>query len=519
MSYNFISRADYPIVITAAGKVRGYVQDDIFCFRGIPYAQAERFMPPHGVEPWEGVRNARTNGYVCPPNNASLVPSERNITTAFRYWPDNENCLNLNLWTPSISENAKKPVMVFCHGGGFAAGSAVELETYEAANLSKNGDVVVVMFNHRLNFFGYLNLSSFGERYKTSGTVGLQDMVAVLDWVQANIQAFGGDPGNVTIFGQSGGGGKVQCLMQMPSAQGKFHKAIIQSGAHANSLGQTLTTEVAAALGERVVKELGLTRDTVQKIETIERRKIEAAYFVASKQIMEEFHIAPGFGKGLFFTPAPDDCFLGFPLSVGFCEGSRNIPVIVGSCIAEWGTRINFSCGAETPDVEKMERLKQAFGEEHVDALVEAFRKAYPGKDIIDLYLMDHQFRDASLDLLNMRSSDPQAAPIYSFVLAYDFPLNGGFPAWHCAELPMIFGTTDRVPAMHCEGALELERKIQAAWAGFAHTGVPGCRDLPEWKPYTQETKETMIFDQQCIMASDYDRELVELVGKYRITR
>lgn len=517
MSYNFISRNDYPVVTTTAGKLRGYVLDDIFCFRGVPYAKAERFMPPHAVEPWEGVRNARTNGYVCPPDNAALVPSERNITTVFRYWPDNEDCLNLNLWTPSLSADAKKPVMVFCHGGGFVAGSAVELETYEAASLSKNGDVVVVMFNHRLNFFGYLNLSSFGSRYKTSGTVGLQDMVAVLDWVQANIAAFGGDPDNVTIFGQSGGGGKVQCLLQMPSAQGKFHKAIIQSGAHANSMGQVLTTEVARALGEGVVEELGLTQETVQEIETMPRRKIEAAYQAASLRVMEKFHIAPGFGRGLYFTPAPDECFPGFPLAVGFSKGSQNVPIMIGSCLAEWGTRINFACGAETPEAEKRELLEKAFGKDHVDALVDAYRKAYPGKDLIDLYLMDHQFRGASLELLNLRSSDPQAAPVYSFMLAFDFPLNGGYPAWHCAELPMIFGTTDRVPTMHCQGALELERKMQSAWAAFAHTGVPGCEGLPQWKPYTQETKETMVFDTECAMASDYDSELVKLVEQYRV--
>ena len=517
MPYNFISRADYPIATTTAGKLRGYVQDDIFCFRGIPYAKAERFMPPQAVEPWAGIRNARTNGYVCPPDNATLVPSERNITAAFRFWPDNEDCLNLNLWTPSLSADAKKPVMVFCHGGGFVDGSAVQLEAYEASSLAKNGDVVVVMFNHRLNFFGYLNLSSFGDRYKTSGTVGLQDMVAVLDWVQANITAFGGDPHNVTIFGQSGGGEKVQCLMQMPSAQGKFHKAIIQSGAHASTPEHTLTVKTAVALGERVVEELGLHRDTVREIETMPRRKIEQAYHAASQQILEEFHLAPTMNRGLYLSPAPDACFPGFPLSVGLSAGSRGIPIIIGSCLAEWGTRINFSCGAETPEDEKRELLKQAFGESHVDTLVDAYHRAYPGKDLIGLYLMDHQFRSASLDLLNMRSADPQAAPAYSYMLSFDFPLNGGFPAWHGAELPMVFGTTSCVPAMHCEGALALERKMQSAWANFAHTGVPGCAELPQWNPYTQTSKETILLDTACAMASDYDSELVKLVGEYRI--
>lgn len=519
MAYNFISREDYPVVATEAGLVRGYVLDDIFTFRGIPYAEAERFMPPHPVTPWEGVKNTRTNGYICPSNNSAYIPSERNITTVFRYWPDNENCLNLNLWTPSLEKGAKKPVMVFCHGGGFVGGSAVELETYEAANLSKNGDVVVVIFNHRLNFLGYLNLSAFGERYRTSGTVGLQDMDAVLDWVQANITNFGGDPGNVTIFGQSGGGGKVQCLLQMPSAQGKFHKAIIQSGAAGDAAGQSLTTEMAQAVGTHVAENLGLDQNNIQKIETMERRKIEAAYMQASRQVAEEFQVVNNDGRGLFFAPAPDDCFKGFPSDVGFWEGNENVPILAGTCIAEWGTRIGFGYGAETPEEKKMELLKKAFGEDHVEAMVEAYREAYPGKDLIDLYLMDHGFRSATIGLLDKRASNPQAAPIYSYMLAYDFPLNGGFPAWHCAELPMIFGTTDKVPTMHCEGALALANKVQASWAAFAHTGVPGSEGMPKWEPYTAETQKTMVLDETCRMAADFDRKLVEMVQKYRITK
>lgn len=519
MAYNFISREDYPIAETKSGKLRGYVLDDVFIFRGIPYAKAERFMPPHAVEPWEGVRNARSNGYVCPPDNAALAPNERMITTGLRFWPDNEDCLNLNLWTPTLDKNAKKPVMVFCHGGGFSYGSAVELVSYEPASLSKNGDVVVVMFNHRLNFLGYLNLSSFGERYRTSGTVGIQDMVAVLDWVQANITEFGGDPDNVTIFGQSGGGGKVQALMQTPAAQGKFHKAIIQSGATSNSEGQSITNAMAVELGSLVAQELGLTQETIGEIETMERRKIEQAFYAADAKIIEKYGIKSALGPHLFLTPAPDDYFPGFPLDMGFIPEAKQVPVMIGTCIAEWGTRIDYGCGEDMPEEKKLELLAKAFGAEHVDEITAEFRKAYPGKDLISLYLMDDQFRRPTLEILNMRSSDPEAAPIYSYMLAYDFPLNGGYPAWHCAELPMIFGTTDTIPTMHCEGALELGDKVQAAWASFAHTGDPKCAKLPQWAPFTQAAKGTMILDADCHMASDHDSKLVEMVQKYRIAK
>lgn len=516
MAYNFISREDYPIAETKSGKLRGYVLDDVFTFRGILYAKAARFMPPHEVEPWEGVRNARTNGHVCPPDNAALAPNERMITTGLRFWPDNEDCLNLNLWTPTMDKNAKKPVMVFCHGGGFSFGSAMELESYDPSALSKNGDVVVVMFNHRLNFLGYLNLSAFGDRYQTSGTVGIQDMVAVLDWVQANIAAFGGDPENVTIFGQSGGGGKVQALMQTPSAQGKFHKAIIQSGACSNFVGQYITNEMAVDLGKQVAQELGLTQETICQIETMERRVVENAYYAAAGKIAEKYGMATTLGMSLFLAPAPDDYFPGFPMHVGFLPKAKNTPILIGTCIAEWGTRINYSCGEDMPEEKKMALLADAFGAEHVDEMVAEFRKAYPGKDLISLYLMDDQFRTPALEILNARSSDPEAAPIYTYMLAFDFPLNGGFPAWHCAEIPMVFGSTERIPTMHCEGALELSKKMLSAWAAFAHTGVPQGENLPQWTPFTQDTKETMILDADCHMAPDHDSRLVPMVRKYR---
>lgn len=516
MAYNFISREDYPIAETQSGKLRGYVLDDVFTFRGIPYAKAERFMPPQPVEPWEGVRNARTNGYVCPPDNAALTPNERMITTGLRFWPDNEDCLNLNLWTPTMDKNAKKPVMVFCHGGGFAFGSAMELDSYDPSSLSKNGDVVVVMFNHRLNFLGFLNLSAFGERYETSGTVGIQDMVAVLNWVQDNIAAFGGDPENVTIFGQSGGGGKVQALMQTPSAQGKFHKAIIQSGACANAQNQYITHEMAVDLGRQVAEELGLTQETIGEIEIMERRTIEKAYYAAAAKIADKYKMAHSLGMHLFLAPAPDDYFPGFPMHVGFLTEAKKTPVLIGTCIAEWGTRINYSCGTDMPEEKKMALLAEAFGEEHVAPMVAEFRKAYPGKDLISLYLMDDQFRRSALEILNTRSSDPEAASIFSYILAYDFPLNGGFPAWHCAEIPMVFGTTERIPTMHDSGVLELSKKMQAAWASFAYTGVPASADIPKWEPFTQDTKQTMILDAKCHMASDHDSRLVEMVQKYR---
>ena len=224
------------IVETSAGKVRGYVRNGIFTFKGIPYAGTTagdaRFLPPAPVTPWTQVRASMSYGPVCPQPVRGGWASDR---LAFLFdWDDGhpgEDCLRLNVWTPIADDRSKRPVMVWLHGGGYEAGSSQELPSYDGENLSRRGDVVVVSVNHRLNVFGYLNMAAIGgEKYARSVNVGMLDIVAALHWVRDNVGRFGGDPANVTIFGQSGGGAKVSTLMAMPAAKGLFHKAIVQSG-------------------------------------------------------------------------------------------------------------------------------------------------------------------------------------------------------------------------------------------------------------------------------------------------
>ena len=210
------------------GLLQGYLLDGTYIFKGIPYAKAERFQMPRGVESWQGVLDATTFGYVCPLLKQEVPSGE--LIVPHRYWLYGEECQNLNIWTQSIDSKAKKPVIVWFHGGGFFAGSAIEHICYEGENMSKFGDVVVVSVNHRLNVLGYLDLAPFSEKYKNSGNVGNADLEESLRWIQKNISVFGGDPDNVTIFGQSGGGMKVSSLMQTPSANGLFHKGVIMSG-------------------------------------------------------------------------------------------------------------------------------------------------------------------------------------------------------------------------------------------------------------------------------------------------
>jgi len=212
-----IASTNQAIVPTEYGKVRGYIHHGIFTYKRIPYAKSERFQAAQKPASWEGVRSSMSYGPVCPTDVTTTVYDEIEFPFQHNWGYTNENCQSLNVWTPKINDGKKRPVMVWLHGGGFTAGSSVELPSYDGENLAQNGDVVVVTVNHRLIILGFLDLSAYGDKYKGSANAGLTDLAMALQWVKQNITQFGGDPNNVTIFGQSGGGGKVTSLMNAPS--------------------------------------------------------------------------------------------------------------------------------------------------------------------------------------------------------------------------------------------------------------------------------------------------------------
>jgi para-nitrobenzyl esterase len=286
-----VAKDDAPMVTTSSGKVVGYVHNGICTFKGIPYAEStegeNRFMPPVRAKPWSGMRSSRQYGHVAPQGSRSGWDHDEE---AFMFsWDDGtqgEDCLRVNVWTAAVNDGKKRPVMVWLHGGGFAAGSGQELKSYDGENLARRGDVVVVSLNHRLNVLGYLNLAKYGERYASSANVGMLDIVAALEWVRQNIAVFGGDSNTVTIFGQSGGGGKVGALMGMPAAKGLFHRAIVESG----SMMRLGTVDKSQQFADLVVAELGLNQSSIQQIHSMPFEKL----VLASAKVMRDRNPTPG---------------------------------------------------------------------------------------------------------------------------------------------------------------------------------------------------------------------------------
>ena len=258
---------DVAVTSTEAGKVRGYIHNSVYTYKGIPYAVAKRFEAAEKPKAWTGVRSSLSYGPVAPlPTPTTNVQDESEFLFHHDWGFTNEDCLRANVWTPSINDGKKRPVMFWIHGGGFSAGSSQELPSYDGENLAKRGDVVVVSINHRLNVLGFLDLSAYGEKYKHSANNSIIDIKVALEWVKNNIANFGGDPDNVTIFGQSGGGAKVNTLLAMPAAKGLFHKAINESGAFRSAMKEKSETQ---AIAEEVLNLLNIPASNVDSLQKI----------------------------------------------------------------------------------------------------------------------------------------------------------------------------------------------------------------------------------------------------------
>lgn len=499
-------------VTTTAGAVRGDTWNGIHTFKGIPYGAptggANRFLPPRKPDAWSGVREAREYGPIAP-QLARNGGAAANPVDAAR-GTESEDCLVLNVFTPGAGDGGNLPVMFWCHGGGFITGSGGP--AYEGTNLARRGDVVVVTINHRLNGLGFLHLGDLGgPEFAGSGNAGMLDIVAALEWVRDNVTAFGGDPGNVTVFGESGGGRKTAVLLAMPSAQGLFHRAIIQSGPELRVNERAYATELA----EAVLDELGIAVGDLEALQQLPLERLMAAQSAAMARM-------PSSNARGGFRPVVDGAVIpAHPFSPQAPAISASVPVMVGYNRTEATLFLAGDNRAFELDEAGMEkRVGRLLGEQARSTIAE-MRRLYPTATPSDLYIAIHTgFLRYPIDSVRLaeRKSAAGAAPAYHYIFEWESPARWGkLKTPHALEIPFVFDNvslgmwssfTRSTPE-----AFALAEKLSATWAAFARTGNPNSGDLPGWQPYTAAERKTMLINNESALVADprpEERELWE---------
>jgi para-nitrobenzyl esterase len=487
------------IVKTSNGPIRGRVDNrGVYVFKGVHYGAPPvgdlRFKPPHKPEPWTEV--ADTSQYGARAIQASGGPSAETSTPGM-----SEDCLFLNVWTPGI-DNKKRPTMVWLHGGGFSSGSGGDAIT-EGGNLARKGDVVIVSVNHRLNVFGYLQLSKeWGPEYVSAGQAGMLDIVLSLEWVRDNIARFGGNPGNVTIFGESGGARKVPMLMAMPVAKGLFHKAIIQSGSGLDAP----SAEEATALGRELLKKLGIKEGDREALKRAGTQAIFDAQPVLPAAASPAGQLTMPISG---FVPCVDGIALPRkPFIPDAPPISARIPVLIGSNKDEmtifrgrdpkFGTSTNEDFAAymhkQLPD--------------KAEALIPALRKAFPDYSPSHLITVMETLKGywIATVLQAERKAAQNAAPVYVYLLAWETPVDGGrLRAHHALDLPLVFNNVETSRSMVGPGPdpQKVADQMSSAWIAFAQSGNPNAKGLPQWNPYDPKSRATMIFNLNSRLQND----------------
>lgn len=490
-------------VETNLGKVRGATQNGVHAFKGVPYAAStageNRFMPPKKREPWSGVRDALELGQRSPQLLSGFhgqVPPE--VESMDRNEAMGEDCLVLNVWTPSVARGGKRPVMVWLHGGGYTTGSGGFI-CYDGAELARKHDVVAITVNHRLTVFGYLYLAGIGgEKYAKASNVGMLDIVAALEWVRDNIAAFGGDAGNVTIFGQSGGGGKVSTLMAMPSAHGLFHRAIVESGAAVKGVSRDAANKSA----ERYLAKLNLKPDQVDQLQKLSMEQLLDA--TANSNPM------PGPG-GFALAPVVDGTSLpNDPFDPVAPALSATIPLLIGTTETEV-TFFPHQVLDPINDAELHTRVKQTLrtaSDEQVDQLIAAYKKGRPGAGNTDLFLAlasDATFRAGVVTEAERKAAEGKA-PVYQYYVTWRSPVREGkLRSFHTIEIPFVFDNVDACKSMLGSGEdrYALAEKFSGAWVAFARTGNPNHKTLPNWPAFDNTKRAVMVFNDECKVVDD----------------
>jgi para-nitrobenzyl esterase len=496
-----IAASEDAIVEIDSGKLRGTRANGVVNFKGIPYAAdtggANRFMAPRPVPKWTGTRDAFEFGDRCPQSveTMSQVPvfAWYGQTSGF-----SENCCVLNVYTPDLNPKARLPVMFYLHGGGFSGGGGGGAGL-DGSNLAKFGDVVVVTVNHRLNAFGFTNLGYLDRQFADSANAGQLDLIAALTWVKHNIHSFGGDPNCVTLFGQSGGGSKITTLMVMPEAKELFHRAINMSGVSAFSMKPAEATE---PLTDELLKELGIEKSNVRKLQEVPADKLVAALRAAvtaahvddSRPVIDGRHILSG------------------PLTPQGLAVNESVPLMMG--VAETEATLflrsdmrNFSVNAGQVKA----RIKAQFGldEPRAQALMEAYTKDNPNRSAVDI--LESIATDTTFRVPMLRGADAKVnagkAPVYLYNFVWRVPVQGGI--WrtpHASDIPFAFGNIENARMMTGPGPgpEEVARNVMSAFVAFARTGNPNNPRMPEWKPYNTTTRPSMSIDEKCTLVNDY---------------
>lgn len=497
---------DIAVASTIYGKVKGYIMNGVYTFMGIPYGAdtsgRNRFMPPQKPEPWEGLRATVFYGNSAP--QIVSYPREPEAYGAFadhwNYDLFSEDCLRLNVWTNGIADGRKRPVLVWFHGGGYSNGNSMEQDGYHGENLAKQGDVVFCSVNHRLNAFGFSDLSAVGgEKYKLSGNVGALDMVAALEWVHDNIANFGGDPGNVTIIGQSGGGAKVCVLASMPQAKGLLHKGVALSGSSIRGADKKLSSK----LGEYILEEAKLKKSEIDKLQDMPWQEyLDIANRALARMRQEHANENVGFSPVADGICLPEGVFFREPL-----PDAPDIPLIFCTTFHEWGiSRTDAALERMTKD-EAVGYLQRRYGDksqEIVDSYALNFPDAKP-VELVDLILSNRQRVVAAAE-----AKMSQASSVYVAWFGWCPPLfDGRMRAFHCLDICFWFLNTDRM-VTHTGGGerpRKLSRMMADALLRFMRSGDPSGGLLPKWDAFTVEKGETMILNDTCEMALDPDRQ------------